>query len=161
MALDWQSIFASTVSPFELILRGSLIYLGIFIVLRVFLRRVAGNVTMADLLMMVLLADAAQNAMADAYDSITDGGILVGTIIFWNYALDRLGFHIPTIGRFVHPDPLLLVDNGRVLWRNMRREYITEAELLSQMRERGVEELADVKRAYIEGDGRISIIKRR
>jgi uncharacterized membrane protein YcaP (DUF421 family) len=158
--LDWQEIFGSEVPALELFLRGTLIYLGIFGVLRLLLRRVAGNVTIADLLMVVLLADAAQNAMSAEYRSVTDGAILVSTIIFWNYALDRLAFHFPTVGRFVYPGPLVLVKSGRVYWRNMRREFISEEELRSQMRQNGIEHFDDVKIAHMEGDGRISIVKR-
>lgn len=157
---DWQEMFASTVSPFELILRGTVIYLGIFLVLRTLLRRVAGNVTIADLLMVVLIADAAQNAMAAEYRSVTDGAILIITIIFWNYALDRMAFHLPWVGRFVYPAPLPLIRNGRVLQRNLRHEFISEEELRSQLREQGVEDIATVKLAHMEGDGRISVIKR-
>lgn len=159
--LDWQEIFASTVPTLELILRGTLVYLGIFVVLRVLLRRVAGNVTIADLLMIVLLADAAQNAMSAEYRSVTDGAILVTTIIFWNYSLDRLAFHFPTVGRFVYPGPLVLVREGRILWRNLRREFISEEELRSQMRQQGIEDFSEIKVAHMEGDGRISIVKRK
>lgn len=158
---DWQETFALTVSPFELMLRGTLIYLGIFAILRLFLRRVAGNVTIADLLMMVLIADAAQNAMASDYRSVTDGAILVSTIIFWNFALDWFAFNFPAVGRFVHPPPLPLVVDGRILWRNLRREFISLEELRSQMREQGIEDFAQIKLAQMEGDGRISIITRR
>ena len=158
--LDWQEIFSTSVSPLELILRGSLIYLGIFTILRLLLRRVAGNVTIADLLMVVLIADAAQNAMAAEYRSVTDGAVLITTIIFWNYTLDRLAFHFPSVGRFVYPAPLPLIRNGRIQWRNLRQEFISEDELRSQLREQGIDDIAGVKLAQMEGDGRISVIKR-
>jgi hypothetical protein len=158
--LDWAELFIPTVPALELILRGTLMYVGIFVVLRVLLRRVSGNVTIADLLMVTLIADAAQNAMASEYRSVTDGAILVLTIIFWNYLLDRLAFHSPWIGRFVYPAPLPLIRDGRLLWHNLRREFISEEELRGQMREQGVADYADVKLAHMEGDGRISIIKR-
>lgn len=160
LGIDWQKMFTSTVSPFELIVRGTLMYLGIFSVLRTLLRREAASITLPDLLMVTLLADAAQNAMAGEYKSVTDGAILVGTIIFWNYALDRLAFRFRWMERFVHPPALPLVRDGALLWRNMRLESISKEELMSQLREAGVEDIADVKIARIEGDGRISVIKR-
>ncbi|MFL6653076.1 MAG: DUF421 domain-containing protein, partial [Sulfurifustaceae bacterium] len=73
--------------------------------------------------------------------------------------LDRLSFHFPWIERFIHPPPLLIIRNGRMLWRNMRTESISKEELMSQLREAGIEDIADVKSAHVEGDGRISIIK--
>ncbi len=158
--IDWRHVFEPTVPALELVLRGTLMYLGIFVVLRFLLRREAANMSLTDLLMLVLIADAAQNAMADSYDSFTDGVVLVGTIIFWNYALDRLAFHSPWFERFIHPPPLPLVKNGRMLFRNMRAETISREELLSQLREAGVSDINQVKVAYIEGDGRVSVIKR-
>jgi len=158
--IDWKHIFEPTIPPLELILRGTLMYLGIFAVLRFLLRREAANMSLTDLLMLVLIADAAQNAMADTYDSFTDGVVLVGTIIFWNFALDRLAFRYPAFERLIHPPPLPLVVNGRMQYRNMRKETISREELLSQLREAGVDDIAEVKAAYIEGDGRISVLKR-
>ena len=114
----------------------------------------------ADLLVVVLVADAAQNAMAAEYKSITEGALLVFTIVFWNYAVDWLGYRFPALQRFVRPPPLQLIKDGRMLVRNMRQEMITAEELNSQLRQQGIESCAEVKEAYIEGDGRISIIKR-
>ena len=70
-AIDWKHIFEPTVPPLELVLRGTLMYLGIFAVLRFLLRREAASMSLTDLLMLVMIADAAQNAMADRYDSFT------------------------------------------------------------------------------------------
>jgi uncharacterized membrane protein YcaP (DUF421 family) len=113
-----------------------------------------------DLLVVVLVADAAQNGMTAEYTSITEGLVLIGTIIFWSYALNWLGFKSRWIGRLVHPPPLELVRDGRILRRNMEKELIQEDELMSQLRQQGVDDIADVKRAYIEGDGHISVVTR-
>ena len=58
----------------------------------------------------------------------------------------------------MNPPPLLLVKNGRMIQRHLQRELITDDELMSKLRQQGVEFLADVKFAYMEADGRISII---
>lgn len=161
LTIDWKHLFEPTVPPLELVLRGTVIYLGILAVVRMLLRREAASISLPDLLMVVLLADAAQNAMADNYSSLTDGIILVGTIILWNYLLDRLAFHVPFFTRFLHPPPLPLVRNGQLLRRNMRVESISEDELMSQLRLAGVDDVAKVKAAHMEGDGRISVVKKR
>ncbi|OPY70478.1 MAG: hypothetical protein A4E57_00481 [Syntrophorhabdaceae bacterium PtaU1.Bin034] len=156
--LDWQSMFIPDLPVAEMILRGTVVYLALFVMLRIIRKRQASQVGVTDLLVLVLIADAAQNAMASEYRSITDGLILVATIILWSYILDWLGFLLPSVGRFVHPPPLLLIDKGKMMIRNMRREQITKEELLSQLREQGVDNVADVKAAYMEGDGQVSII---
>jgi uncharacterized membrane protein YcaP (DUF421 family) len=158
LQIDWSSAFVPTVSLLEIVLRGTLVYLLLFFVLRV-LRREAGALGISDLLVVVLIADAAQNAMSSEYKSVTEGAVLVGTIIGWDFFLDWLGYRFPLIQRLLRPAPLPLVREGRALRRNMRKEMITMEELLSQLREQGVEDLSEVKECCLEGDGRISVIK--
>lgn len=135
-----------------------MIYLLLFVVLRFFLKRQTGVIGIADLLIIVVIADAMQNALAGEYKSITEGLALLGTIVFWNFALDWLGFHFPWFERFLRDPPLLLIQDGKMLALNMRRELITKEELMSQLRQQGCDDLGEVKRAFIEADGRISVI---
>jgi uncharacterized membrane protein YcaP (DUF421 family) len=158
--VDWGRLFGSDTPLLELVVRGSLVYLALFVILRVVLNRQAGAVGISDLLVVVLIADAAQNGLAGEYTSITDGIILVGVIVFWSYFLDWLGFRFPAFQRIVRPPALQLVRDGRPLRRNMARELITDEELASSLRQQGVDDLSAVKAAYIEGDGRISVITR-
>lgn len=159
MEIDWRLLFVPTTHIAEIVLRGSVVYLFLFSVLRI-LRRPSGAIGISDVLVVVLLADAAQNAMADDYRSITEGLILVSTIIGWDYFLNWLGFRFPLIERLIDPPPLLLVRDGEVEWRNLRRQLLTEGELMEKLREHGVERLKDVKRAYLEGDGSVTVITR-
>ncbi|BAY94213.1 MULTISPECIES: DUF421 domain-containing protein [unclassified Tolypothrix] len=156
--VDWQAIFVPSISILELIIRGSLVYLALFSVLRLLPSRQMGTLGITDLLVVVLFAEAAQNAMASNYTSITEGAILVGTVIFWSYLLNWLGYKLPEFQRFLNPPPLLLVKNGRIIHRHLERELITEDELMSKLRQQSVEFLTDVKLAYMEADGSISVI---
>ena len=156
--MDWETIFIPSKPVLEIVLRGSIMYLGLFIMLRVVLKREAGSVGITDLLVLVLIADAEQNALADDYRSIPEGLILVGTIIFWSYILNWLGYRYPMLQRFVHPPPLVLVKDGKLIHRNMRKEFITQDELEGQLRLQGFEDFSQVKMACMEGDGRISIV---
>lgn len=158
--IDWQSVFAPTVNVLEIVFRGSVTYLLIFAAIR-FFRRDAGSLGTADLLLLVLVADAAQNAMAAQYTSITEGAVLIGTIFAWNFFLDWLAFRYPWAHRLLHGAPLLLIREGRILWKNMRQQLITRADLMEQLREQGLEGVAEVKRAFLEADGRLSVIKRK
>ena len=113
----------------------------------------------ADLLVIVLVADAAQNAMAAEYKSITEGIVLVATIFAWNYALDWLGYRYRWVYRLLHPAPLLLVKDGRVQRRNLRSELLTLDDLREQLREQGIDDVGQVKRCYLEADGHLSVIR--
>jgi uncharacterized membrane protein YcaP (DUF421 family) len=157
--IDWKSVLVPSTSLAEVALRGTCVYLFLLACLRIF-RREAGAINMTDLLLIVLIADAAQNAMGSEYKSITEGAMLVGTIVFWNFALDWLAYRSPAVRRLIRPAPLHLVKDGRMIKRNLRHELMTEEELMSLLRQQGVDDLAKVKLACLEGDGRISVVKR-
>lgn len=155
---DWHAMFVPSVSAGELILRGTIMYWFILVLMRVF-RREAGTLSVPDLLVVVLVADAAQNGMSAEYRSLTEGAILVGTIFAWNYALDWSAYRYPFVRRLLEPPPLPLIKNGSLLPRNLRSELLTVADLMSQLRQHGVEDARQVKRCNIEPDGRLSVIK--
>jgi uncharacterized membrane protein YcaP (DUF421 family) len=159
MSLDWGEIFGVSTSPLELMIRGTAMYLFLFLVFRVVVRRRIGAVGMADILVLVIIADAAQNGMAGEYRSVTEGAILVSTIIAWNYVIDWLNYRIPALQEWLEAPPLLLVQNGRVLHRNLKHEFVTEEELKSKLREKGVKELSEVAQAHMESDGTVSVVK--
>lgn len=157
--VDWGSIFLPDAPFLEIIIRGSIMYLGLFFMLRVVLKRQTGTLGMTDLLLITLLADASQNAMAGEYKSTPDGIVLVATIIFWNALFDWLSVQSEWFERLIEPPPLPLIRHGKLLRRNMRRELISDGELLGKLREQGVEHLSKVKLANIESDGQISVIQ--
>jgi uncharacterized membrane protein YcaP (DUF421 family) len=161
MTIDWKTIFSPDVPLLEIVLRASVMYISLFVLLRVILKRQTGSLGMTDLLLITLLADASQNAMAGEYTSIIDGIILVTTIIFWNYAFDWLSFKFDWFSRLIEPAPLLLIKEGRLLRKNMRKELITEQELMSQLREQGLDDLTKVKEAYMESDGQFSVVQKK
>jgi uncharacterized membrane protein YcaP (DUF421 family) len=155
--LDWYTMFVPSKPILETVVRGSVTYLALFVLLRLF-RRQTGSVGPADLLVLLLIADASQNAMASEYRAITDGLILVATIVAWEYALDWLAYHVPAVGRWIERSPLALIDNGKVHRKNLESELISEDELLSQLRQKGVDDVAKVKRSFLESDGHVSVI---
>lgn len=159
MGIDWTTLFVPQRPLVELVLRGTVMYFALIAGLRVLVRRHVGSMSLMDLLLMVLIADAAQNAMGDQYHSITEGVVLCGTLISWNFALDWLAFHSPVVQKLLEPPPLPIVRDGQMLRRNMRQELVTVQELESLLREQGIEEIAAVRLAYIEPDGGLSVLK--
>ena len=156
---DWSELFGLSISPWELVVRGTAIYWFLVIIFR-FIVRPTGAVGIADILLIVIIADAAQNAMAGEYRSITDGIILISTIIGWNVFIDWLTYISSTMRRVLEPPALPLIRDGQLIRRNMRRELIAESELMSKLRENGVDDVKQVKVAYIEHDGQISVVKK-
>jgi uncharacterized membrane protein YcaP (DUF421 family) len=156
---DWSELFRLSVDPLELVVRGTVMYWFLFMLLRFVLRRDIGSIGVADVLLLVVIADASQNAMSGGYESITDGFILVATIAGWNWLLDLAAYYIPAVRRLLEAKPLPLVQNGKILRRNLRKEFITHDELMAKLRQQGIEKLEDVKAATMESDGEISVIK--
>lgn len=158
---NWSEMFQFSVPPLEIVLRGSIMYWFIFILLRFAGRRDMGSLGVADMLVIVLIADAAQNGMAGEYKSVIDGVILVGTIVSWTVIIDRLAYHIPLAAKFLVMEHICLVRDGTFMLRNMRRESITREELLSELRLKGFDSVEQVRRVYIEADGNISVLPKR
>jgi uncharacterized membrane protein YcaP (DUF421 family) len=156
---DLAGIFSFTVSPLELMLRGTLMYWFLFVVFRFILRRDVGSLGISDFLFVVILGDAAQNGMIGSATSATDGMVLIGTLVFWSYMLDFMSFQFPVIQRLTSAPRLCLVRDGKLLRRNMRRELITDEELKAKIRQEGVEDISSVKRMYLEADGEMSLIR--
>lgn len=157
--MDFQALFALHMSPLELIVRGSVMYWFLLLIFRFVLRRDPGSLGVADILLVVVIADASQNAMSGSYETVSEGFVLVGTLVAWNYALDWAGVRWPLVHKLTDPPPIQLIRAGRMLHRNMRSQFLTREDLESQLREAGVEDVSRVRAAYMEGDGKLSVLQ--
>lgn len=153
-------VFAREFPVWQMVLRGTVVYWCLLLVFRFVLRRDVGAMSVADLLFVVLVADASSNAMQGEYRSVNDGLVLLATLIAWNFVLDWLSYRFELVARFLEPRPEVLVRHGRICRKALQREMITREELESKLREGGVESIAEVRIARLEGDGRLSIQKR-
>ena len=158
-SVDWTAVFVPDLPLAEVVLRGTLVYLGLLLMLRLLPRREVGSVGTSDLLVVVLIADAVQNAMGADYRSVTEGLLLVVTILFWSYVVDWLDYRFPRL-HLVNAPPRRLIRNGRILHANLRSESFTEEELMAKLREQGVRSPSEVESAHLEGDGKVSVIRR-
>lgn len=159
MSVDWAELFSFSVSPAEMVVRGTAMYWFLLLLFRVVIRRRIGAVGMADVLLIVIIADASQNAMSGEYRSIADGMVLVGSIIAWNMLVDCVTYLSPRAQKMLEPPPLLLIRDGRLQRRNLRMEFVSEEELRAKLREHGVEDYSEVNKAYMESDGQVTVLK--
>lgn len=155
--VDWHAMFVPSLSLLEIFLRGTLTYWVIYLCMRLF-RRGTGQLSISDLLLITMISDAAQNAMAGTYNSVVEGAVLILTLVFWDFAIDWMGYKKVIFGKFAKPDPVLLVRNGRLLHKNMEKELIDEDELTALLREKDVDDYSKVKTCYLEATGNISVI---
>ena len=156
---SWARVFAIETPLLELFVRGTIIYFAIIAFMRL-LPRIGGELAVMDLVFLLLIAEAAAHGFGE-HKTIGDAIVVITTLIIWNYLLNFLSFHVPFVEKLVSGAPLQVVQDGRLMWRNMRREYLTEAELMAQLRRHGIEKIEDVKAAYIEGEGQLTVIPRK
>jgi uncharacterized membrane protein YcaP (DUF421 family) len=157
--MNLSDLFSPDQPLLEMVIRGSAIYWFLLVIFRFVLRRDIGSMSMADLLFIVLVADASSSAMQGEYKSITNGLALLGTLIAWNYLLDLLGYRYELVARLLEPPPEPLVRHGKLVARTLRKERITVDELMGKLREEGVDDLGLVRIARLESDGKISVIR--
>ena len=157
--IDWQELFVPSGSLAEIFVRGTVIYLLLFAALRLLPRRTAGALAPSDILVLVIIADAVQNAMAGEYRSITEGVLLAATIFGWATLIDWLDYRFPRL-HIGSARAVQVIREGEILWNNLKREQVSEEELMSELRQQGLDSTRDVIAAFIEGDGHFSILRR-
>jgi uncharacterized membrane protein YcaP (DUF421 family) len=155
--IDWHQLFIPSRPLAETILRGTVVYLGLFLAMRFLPRRTIGATGPTDLLVVVLIADAVQQGMAGDYKSITEALVLAAVIFGWAMLIDFLDARFPRL-RLSAASALLVIEHGRFIDRNMKRHNLTRDELLAELRQYGLDSPEGVARAFIEGDGRVSVI---
>lgn len=158
-SLDWHELFKLDVPFLETFIRGTCVYLGLLLMMRFGPTRQIGSVSVSDMLVLVLLADAAQNAMAGGYETITSGLLLVAVILLWDYVIDWLTFRFPILDKWLMRKTVCLVKSGKILRRNLRSVWMTPEELMSELRINEIDDVKKVKAAYLESNGEISAIK--
>jgi uncharacterized membrane protein YcaP (DUF421 family) len=139
-------------------LRTVLVYLAILVLLRFGGKRELGQMTPFDLVMLLLLANAVQNAMVGPDTSLTGGLIAASAIIGANLLVDRLGLRSAWFRKELLGSPALLVNDGILISESLRREGLSEEEIFQALREHGIGDLTRVKTAVLEIDGTISVI---
>jgi uncharacterized membrane protein YcaP (DUF421 family) len=151
-------VFDLEVSPWSILARTIVVYAALLLGLRLAGKRQIGQMTPFDLVVILLIANAVQNAMVGPDTSLLGGLIAAGALIAVNYSVALLGERVPLFRRAVEGSPTLLIANGEFVMENLRREGLEEEEVMMAIREHGVAEVADVKMAVLEVDGSISIV---
>lgn len=158
--MEWRSVFTLSVPLLEVFVRGTVTYLVLLILLRLVGRREAGGLGVTDVLLVVLVAQAAAAGLQGEAETVADGLLLVVTILFWSVAVDAVAYRFPCMAALLKARPRVLIENGRLNRKAMLRGFMTAEEVLSQMRLHGIEDIAMVERAWIEPNGMISVIRR-
>ena len=140
-------------------LRTTVVYIAVLIGLRLTGKRQLGQLSTFDFVLLLIIANAVQNAMVGPDTSLAGGLTAAAVLLFWHTALDRFRRSSRTAARLLGGSAVLLIYRGRILHDHLAREHITSDELLQALREHGVGSIEDVRLAALEPDGAVSVIR--
>lgn len=147
------------ISPGEKILRSLIVYFFLLLMFRLLGKREVAQMTVFDLVVLLILSNVVQNAMIGPDNSVTGGLIGAATILIANWFVGHTAFGHRRFARAMEGSPTLVVHRGQFLEANLRRENISKDELLSNLRSQGFFNLKDVRAAIIEPSGKLSVMK--
>jgi uncharacterized membrane protein YcaP (DUF421 family) len=143
----------------EKIVRSLVVYLFLLVMFRLLGKREVAQMTVFDLIVLLILSNVLQNAMIGPDNSVIGGLIGATSILAINWVVGRAAFSSRWFERTVEGVPILLVHGGQLIDQNMRRVGISREELLSDLRSEGVFALQDVRAAVLEPSGKLSVLK--
>jgi uncharacterized membrane protein YcaP (DUF421 family) len=150
-------MFQPSIAIPELIFRVTLVYAGVFLLLRVVGKRHVGELAPFDLVVLLILSECVQNALIGDDKSVTGGLIAAATLFGINQVVGRISWRNKRAERLLEGTPRVLVRHGRVLKHVLADEQITHSELLEALRREGCSSLSKVRYAILEPSGDITI----
>lgn len=148
------------VKALEIVARVCIIYVACLVLLRVAGRRQVSELSQMDLLAMLLISETVSPALTGNDESITVGVLAAATLFALCVATGWLAFRSSRVERLLQGTAVVLIEDGRVHTEVLRRHRISDDDLKATLHQNGVLHVGEVKRAYIEPDGQITLIKR-
>lgn len=143
----------------EIAVRTTIIYVVVLVGIRLTGKREVGQMTPFDLVLLLLISNAVQNAMTGPDTSVTGGLVAAVTLLAVNAVVSRLAWRYTKVRKLVEGTPTLLIHSGKILEENLAKEELTRESLQQALREHSVASVEEVKLAVLEVDGSISVLK--
>ena len=156
-----QVMWHSALPWWEFILRGLIIYVFLLVILRVTGKRQVGQLAPFDLVLLLVLSNAVQNAMNGGDNSVTGGVISATTLIVVNGIVSRVTYKSKTMERLIEGRPEILIHNGKLFTDVMEREQLTHHEVHAALRAAGCACVEEVQHAILENTGQITVHPRK
>jgi uncharacterized membrane protein YcaP (DUF421 family) len=142
----------------DLVIRATVVFFFIFLVTRIAGRRELGSLQPFDVILLVVLGDLVQQGITQSDQSVTGTLIVISTITLLSVAVSWISFRSSRIRPVTEGEPLVLVQDGQIIERNLRRERLTRADLEEEARQQQVASISDIRWAILERSGSISVI---
>ena len=144
----------------DIVLRCVVIFALLFVVMRAIGRRELAQLQPLDLILLVVLGDLITQGVIQSDQSVTGAFLAVSTFALLSVLLSYLSFRFPRLRPVLDGEPIIVIRDGEVLERSLRRERLTVEDIEEEARVQGIERLSDVKWGVLETTGRISFIRR-
>jgi len=144
----------------EIVLRATVMFFVLFLLIRIMGKRELSQMTPFELIVLIVFGDLIQQGVTHNDFSLVGATLAIATMAFWALAISWLVYWHPNLETFLDGEPRVIVKQGRIVPENLRRDRLTRAEILSEMRLAGIAHLEDVDWAILEPRGKMSFIKR-
>jgi uncharacterized membrane protein YcaP (DUF421 family) len=158
--IDWQQLWTPELSPLEVVLRATIIYLGVLALFRLVGRKELARYSPFDFLLILLVSQGLRQTLVGSDKSLTSGFVAVGTLFGIDLLLSWLSFRSRRFAALVQGRPSKLVEDGRPIEEALRRSRFSIDEIRSRLRRYGVDRLDAVESAWLERDGNVTFVLR-
>ena len=144
----------------DIVLRGIVVFFFLYVIMRIIGRRELSTLEPFDLILLVILGDAVQQGLTQDDYSLTGAFLAIGTIAVLQVAVSYLNFRMPRLRPILDGEPIIVVQEGKPIEKNLRRERVTIEDLAAAARQQNIAKIEDVQWAVMETSGAISFIKK-
>jgi uncharacterized membrane protein YcaP (DUF421 family) len=144
----------------DIVVRATAIFFALYLLIRIMGKRELAQMSPFEMIVLVVLGDLVQQGVTQNDMSLVGAILAVSTICFWALAMSWITYLSSSVGSLLEGEPRVIVRDGEIIKENLRRDRLTPAEILSEMRMAGIGHLDDVAWAILEPRGKFSFIKR-
>ena len=144
----------------DIVLRGIVVFFALYVLMRIIGRRELSKLEPFDLILLIILGDAVQQGLTQDDYSLTGAMLAIGTIAVLQVVVSFLNFRFPRLRPVLNGEPIVIVQDGKPIERNLRRERLTLEDLAESARMQGIGSLDEVAWGVLETSGTISFIKK-
>lgn len=158
---SWTTVLVPDAPLAELLVRGTAVYFFLYAMMRVAGRRLLGRFSMSDTLVILLIAVALRDGITGPYQTVGDALISGAVILAWDLVVDRIAFHSDRARPILRHRSKPIILDGTLLAENARASLLTRTEILQNLRRYGVSSCEQVREAYLEADGSLTVVPKR
>jgi len=142
----------------DIVWRAAFVFFLILLLTRIVGRRELSSLQPFDLILLVVIGDLVQQGVTQSDFSLTGSALAIGTFAVLTVAVSYVSFKMPSIRPYLDGEPVIIVQDGELIERNLKRERLTPEEVAEEARQHRIASLADVRWAVLEANGKISFI---